>query len=112
MHTSAAAADLSLPIDRLRLHWLDCSWVKMDKCNSEGDRQVKAEQEAYGAFSHALNATGKSIHFNMCGDSPKPWLWADKFMQSWRTGDDHTGAKTTVHTHAQNLSLSIVCSYS
>ena len=55
------------------------------------DGEVEAEKVAYAAMSRALNASGRHMHFNYCGDSGKAWLWADEYMQSWRSGNDHTG---------------------
>ena len=45
----------------------------MDKCYSEHDREAWAEEAAFGNFSAALNASGRAIHFNICGDSPAPY---------------------------------------
>jgi alpha-galactosidase len=61
--------------------------VKMDWCN-HGDMQPA---ETYALMSHALNATGRPIHFNMCEWGQKePWEWGPKVAQSWRATGDHT----------------------
>ena len=63
-------------------------WVKMDWCNSQGEDV----QSTYAAMSHALNASGRHFHFNMCEwGLENPWEWGNDVAQSWRMGGDHTG---------------------
>lgn len=61
-------------------------WVKMDWC---GGHDLHG---SYTNMSHALNATGRSIGFNLCewGDE-KPWEWGPSLAQSWRISRDHSG---------------------
>ena len=63
-------------------------WVKMDWCNTLG----MDPHDAYRRMSHAMNATGRHMHLNMCEwGIQAPWEWGDKVAQSWRATRDHTG---------------------
>lgn len=60
--------------------------VKMDWCFTEG----MEPEPTYTAFSKALNATNRPIHFNMCEwGKEKPWTWGPEVAQSWRATGDH-----------------------
>mmetsp|Transcript_45072 Transcript_45072/g.124978 ORF Transcript_45072/g.124978 Transcript_45072/m.124978 type:complete len:284 (-) Transcript_45072:253-1104(-) len=59
----------------------------MDWCNTEG----MTPEDTYPKMSHALNATGRHIHLNMCEwGRDKPWEWGPAVAQSWRATGDHT----------------------
>jgi len=63
-------------------------WVKMDWCNTDG----MEPKEAYANMSNAMNATGRSMHLNMCEwGRENPWEWGEPIAQSWRMSGDHTG---------------------
>ena len=60
--------------------------VKMDWCFTDGMQP----EPTYTAFSEALNATGRPIHFNMCEwGRASPWTWGPRVAQSWRATGDH-----------------------
>jgi alpha-galactosidase len=60
-------------------------YLKYDWCYNGG----RDAEEAYALMADALRATGRPIVFAMCewGQS-KPWEWADKIGNSWRTAAD------------------------
>jgi alpha-galactosidase len=60
-------------------------YLKYDWC-STGTRNA---EEAYTLMSDALRSTGRDIVFSLCewGQS-KPWLWAAKIGNLWRTTGD------------------------
>jgi alpha-galactosidase len=62
-------------------------YLKYDWCSTG----VRNAEEAYATMSDALRASGRSILFSMCewGNS-KPWLWASKIGNMWRTTGDIT----------------------
>ncbi len=62
-------------------------YLKYDWCNTEGLNAVGA----YTTMRDALFATGRPIVFSLCewGDN-KPWDWAGKVGQLWRTTGDIT----------------------
>ncbi|WP_294391669.1 glycoside hydrolase family 27 protein [uncultured Sphingomonas sp.] len=62
-------------------------YLKYDWC-STGTRNA---EEAYALMADALKASGRPILFSMCewGNS-KPWLWASKIGNMWRTTGDIT----------------------
>mmetsp|Transcript_18185 Transcript_18185/g.42525 ORF Transcript_18185/g.42525 Transcript_18185/m.42525 type:complete len:473 (+) Transcript_18185:167-1585(+) len=62
--------------------------VKMDWCYSQG----MDPKETFAVMSHALNKTGRSMHFNMCEwGRDDPWQWGPSVAQSWRATGDHHG---------------------
>ncbi|MEO7278249.1 MAG: glycoside hydrolase family 27 protein [Sphingomicrobium sp.] len=60
-------------------------YLKYDWC-STGERNAP---EAYAVMADALRSSGREIVFSMCewGNS-KPWLWAGKVGNLWRTTGD------------------------
>lgn len=62
-------------------------YLKYDWCSTG----VRNAEEAYALMSDALRATGRPIVFSLCewGNS-KPWLWASKIGNLWRTTGDIT----------------------
>jgi alpha-galactosidase len=62
-------------------------YLKYDWCSTG----VRNAEEAYALMSDALRASGRDILFSMCewGNS-KPWLWASKIGNMWRTTGDIT----------------------
>jgi alpha-galactosidase len=62
-------------------------YLKYDWCYS-GTRNA---EEAYALMADALKATGRPIVFSMCEwGNNKPWLWASKIGNLWRTTGDIT----------------------
>jgi alpha-galactosidase len=59
-------------------------YLKYDWCNT-GTRNPQA---AYTLMEDALLATGRKIVFAICDSSSKPWLWANKVGNLWRTSND------------------------
>ncbi|MEO8766666.1 MAG: glycoside hydrolase family 27 protein [Ginsengibacter sp.] len=64
---------------------LDIDYLKFDWCNTEG----LTAKEAYTTMSNALRVAGRPIVFSLCewGEN-KPWEWAEKVGQLWRTTGD------------------------
>ena len=62
-------------------------YLKYDWCSTG----VRNTEEAYALMSDALRASGREILFSMCewGNS-KPWLWASRIGNMWRTTGDIT----------------------
>lgn len=76
-------------------------YLKYDWC-STGTRNA---EEAYALMADALKASGRSILFSMCEwGNAKPWLWASKIGNMWRT----TGDITDKWSGKYNYSLGIV----
>ena len=62
-------------------------YLKYDWC-STGSRNA---EEAYALMADALRSTGRDIVFSMCEwGTSKPWLWASKIGNLWRTTGDIT----------------------
>lgn len=62
-------------------------YLKYDWC-STGSRNA---EEAYALMADALRATGRDIIFSMCEwGTAKPWLWASRIGNLWRTTGDIT----------------------
>jgi len=62
-------------------------YLKYDWCSS-GSRNA---EEAYATMADALKASGRPVLFSMCEwGTNKPWLWAQKIGNSWRTTGDIT----------------------
>jgi alpha-galactosidase len=60
-------------------------YLKYDWC-STGTRNA---EEAYALMADALRATGRDIVFSLCEwGQNKPWLWASKIGNLWRTTGD------------------------
>ncbi|WP_420138546.1 glycoside hydrolase family 27 protein [Sphingomonas sp.] len=72
-------------------------YLKYDWC-STGTRNA---EEAYALMADALRASGRPILFSMCewGNS-KPWLWASKIGNMWRTTGDITDKWEGKHRHS------------
>ncbi|QAY75340.1 glycoside hydrolase family 27 protein [Sphingosinicella sp. BN140058] len=62
-------------------------YLKYDWCSTG----VRNAEEAYALMADALKASGRPILFSLCewGNS-KPWLWASKIGNMWRTTGDIT----------------------
>jgi alpha-galactosidase len=62
-------------------------YLKYDWCSTG----VRNAEEAYALMADALKATGRPIVFSLCewGNS-RPWLWAQKIGNLWRTTGDIT----------------------
>ncbi|KQM64098.1 alpha-galactosidase [Sphingomonas sp. Leaf16] len=62
-------------------------YLKYDWCSTG----VRNAEEAYATMADALKASGRPILFSLCewGNS-KPWLWASKIGNMWRTTGDIT----------------------
>ncbi|WP_267393674.1 MULTISPECIES: glycoside hydrolase family 27 protein [unclassified Sphingomonas] len=62
-------------------------YLKYDWC-STGTRNA---EEAYATMADALKASGRPILFSICEwGTSKPWLWASKIGNMWRTTGDIT----------------------
>lgn len=62
-------------------------YLKYDWCNT-GTRNA---EEAYKLMADALRSTGRDIVFSLCEwGTAKPWLWAQKVGNLWRTTGDIT----------------------
>ncbi|HEY1605570.1 MAG TPA: glycoside hydrolase family 27 protein [Allosphingosinicella sp.] len=60
-------------------------YLKYDWC----DTGTRNAQEAYKLMADALRATGRPIIFSMCEwGTSKPWLWASRVGNLWRTTGD------------------------
>ncbi|HEX5184429.1 MAG TPA: glycoside hydrolase family 27 protein [Allosphingosinicella sp.] len=60
-------------------------YLKYDWC----DTGTRNAEEAYKLMADALRATGRPIVFSMCEwGTSKPWLWASKVGNLWRTTGD------------------------
>ena len=60
-------------------------YIKEDWCNTEN---INAKG-AYRVMADAIQQTGRPMYFSLCEwGTNKPWLWAGKFAQSWRTTGD------------------------
>ena len=60
-------------------------YLKYDWCDT-GSRNA---EEAYKTMADALRATGRDITYSMCEwGTSKPWLWASKVGNLWRTTGD------------------------
>ncbi len=62
-------------------------YLKYDWCSTG----VRNAEEAYATMADALKASGRPVLFSLCewGNS-KPWLWASKIGNMWRTTGDIT----------------------
>jgi alpha-galactosidase len=72
-------------------------YLKYDWCSTG----VRNAEEAYALMSDALRSSGRSILFSMCewGNS-RPWLWASKIGNMWRTTGDITDKWEGKHGHS------------
>ncbi|KAL0488769.1 alpha-galactosidase [Acrasis kona] len=63
-------------------------YLKFDWCFTDDEIRA-APWKFYGRMSQALNSTGRPIFYSICnwGDF-KPWEWAPKISNSWRTTGD------------------------
>ena len=72
-------------------------YLKYDWC-STGTRNA---EEAYALMADALRASGRPIVFSMCEwGTAKPWLWASKIGNLWRTTGDITDKWTGKHGYS------------
>ena len=80
-------------------------YLKYDWCESE---DLKAEG-AYGTMRDALYAAGRPIVFSLCewGDN-KPWLWAGKVGNLWRTTGDIYNCFDCVFDHGTWKSFGVL----
>jgi alpha-galactosidase len=79
-------------------------YLKYDWC-STGTRNA---EEAYALMSDALKASGRPIVFSMCEwGNAKPWLWAGKIGNLWRTTADITDKWVGKHGYSWGM-VSIV----
>jgi alpha-galactosidase len=71
-------------------------YLKYDWCNTEN---INAKG-AYTTMRDALYSAGRPIVFSLCewGDN-KPWLWADKVGQLWRTTGDIYNCFDCINDH-------------
>lgn len=79
-------------------------YLKYDWCSTG----VRNAEEAYALMSDALRATGRPIVFSLCewGNS-RPWLWASKIGNLWRTTGDITDKWEGKHGYSWGI-VSIV----
>lgn len=72
-------------------------YLKYDWCSTG----VRNAEEAYATMADALKASGRNILFSLCewGNS-KPWLWASKIGNMWRTTGDITDKWTGKHNYS------------
>jgi alpha-galactosidase len=72
-------------------------YLKYDWC-ATGTRNA---EEAYTLMADALRETGRDIVFSMCEwGTAKPWLWASKVGNLWRTTGDITDKWDGKHDYA------------
>jgi len=63
-------------------------YLKLDFCATTHDQQVNPAKY-YQIMSDALNDTGRPIVYSICNwGSQKPWIWAPKMSNLWRTTAD------------------------
>ncbi|MGN7161707.1 glycoside hydrolase family 27 protein [Sphingomonas sp. SAFR-052] len=72
-------------------------YLKYDWCSTG----VRNAEEAYATMADALKASGRNILFSLCewGNS-RPWLWASKIGNMWRTTGDITDKWVGRHGHS------------
>ncbi len=72
-------------------------YLKYDWCSTG----VRNAEEAYATMADALKASGRPILFSMCewGNS-RPWLWASKIGNMWRTTGDIADKWTGKHNYS------------
>ncbi|WP_242147256.1 glycoside hydrolase family 27 protein [Sphingomonas sp. BAUL-RG-20F-R05-02] len=76
-------------------------YLKYDWC-STGSRNA---EEAYALMADALRASGRPIVFSMCEwGTAKPWLWAEKIGNLWRTTGDITDKWVGKHGYSLGIS--------
>lgn len=72
-------------------------YLKYDWC-STGTRNA---EEAYALMADARKASGRAILFSMCEwGTAKPWLWASKIANNWRTTSDITDKWVSKHGYS------------
>jgi len=75
-------------------------YLKYDWC-STGTRNA---EEAYTLMSDALRASGRPVLFSMCEwGNAKPWLWAAKVGNLWRTTGDITARWEGKHGYSLGI---------
>jgi alpha-galactosidase len=75
-------------------------YLKYDWC-STGTRNA---EEAYALMSDALKASGRPIVFSMCEwGTSRPWLWASRIGNLWRTTGDITDKWVGKHGYSWGM---------
>ena len=75
-------------------------YLKYDWC-ATGTRNA---EEAYALMADALKATGRPVLFSMCEwGQNRPWLWAEKIGNMWRTTGDITDKWSGKHGHSWGM---------
>jgi alpha-galactosidase len=75
-------------------------YLKYDWCNTD----TRDAREAYSTMAEALRATGRPIVFSICEwGTAKPWLWAAKVGNLWRTTGDIYDAWEGVKTYSSGV---------
>jgi alpha-galactosidase len=75
-------------------------YLKYDWCNTG----VRNAEEAYALMADALRSTGRPIVFSLCEwGNNKPWLWAHKIGNLWRTTGDITDKWSGKHKYSWGL---------
>jgi len=65
---------------------------------------VRNAEEAYALMADALRASGRDILFSMCEwGTSKPWLWAAKIGNMWRTTGDITDKWASKHGYSWGM---------
>jgi len=76
-------------------------YLKYDWC-STGSRNA---EEAYAVMSDALRASGRPIVFSLCEwGTSKPWLWASRIGNLWRSTGDITDKWVGKHGYSLGMS--------
>ncbi|MCJ2187689.1 glycoside hydrolase family 27 protein [Novosphingobium sp. 2638] len=75
-------------------------YVKYDWCNTGKDEWQRNSREGYRTMQRAIAASGRAMILSICewGET-KPWLWAAKVGQLWRTTGDITNCWDCVLGH-------------
>lgn len=75
-------------------------YLKYDWC-STGSRNA---EEAYALMSDALRSTGRDVLLSLCEwGTNRPWLWASKIGNMWRTTADITDKWSGKHGYALGM---------
>lgn len=83
--------------DALQYARWEVDYLKYDWC-STGTRNA---EEAYALMADALRASGRPIVFSMCEwGTAKPWLWASRIGNLWRTTGDITDKWSGKHNYS------------
>ena len=75
-------------------------YLKYDWCSTN----TRNAEEAYATMADALRATGRPIVFSMCEwGTAKPWLWASRIGNMWRTTGDITDKWEGKHNYSNGM---------